>query len=103
MKDCSLCIHYQNPGRDYESSPCAKCRTEEPKRQVIREPNYDIERNYAASNLIRRLKTVRTDILIFMLEHPDLSQIEMSKRMGIPRSTLVFHYHRIRRVLPELF
>lgn len=104
MTDCSSCPHRnQALQSDYESSPCAKCRTGVPRRQVVREPGYDIERNYAASNLIRRLNTVRTDILIYMLEHPELSQIEMAKRMGIPRSTLMFNYHRIRRVLPEFF
>lgn len=104
MKDCSSCPH-SRPGafRNYEESPCASCRLDSDPHQIIREPGYDLEKNYAASNLIRRLLTVRTDILIYMLEHPDLSQMEMAKRLRIPLSTVNFNFHRIRRLLPEFF
>ena len=104
MKDCSSCIH-NNPELylNYEDSPCSKCVVQEPRRQIVNEPNFDLEKNYAASNLVRRIKTIRIDILIYMLEHPELSQKEMARRLRIPLSTLNFNYKRIRRVVPEFF
>lgn len=104
IKDCSSCIHNkQELYANYENSPCAKCVAQTIKRQIVREPNFDLEKNYVAANLVRRIRTVRMDILIYMLEHPDYSQKKMAKRLRIPLSTFNFNYRRIKRTVPEFF
>lgn len=107
MLDCSSCPHAaeRNAVRDYESSPCRNCKGTfgKVRKQIISEPTYDIERNYACGNFPRRLSCVRIDIVIFMVEHPGLSQKEIAHRMKIPRSTIQFQTTRIKRMLPELF